>query len=196
MLSIELIGSMDKMETELDNIKSTITISLGTKNKLRKLKGGNSYENIINHLIILKNQVSHHSENVIELQQFKRKSGIYSFKQFKVLFLYNTFTESRNFIFDIRIKTAREAGKRIPIKEFIRRFNQDNDLLRTEYHIYFQLLETAIRKEIEPLFKHNGRFEDYFSWKEEFNMLNLSKRTFEEDVMDKLKNYKYGEGEL
>ena len=196
MLLIESINSINKMETELDNIKSTITISLGTKNKLRKLKGSNSYEDFINHLVRLRNQVAHHSDNFIELQKFRRKQGIYSFKQFKVLFAYNQFTESRNFVFDIQIKTVREAGKRIPVKQLIRRFDSKKDLLRTEYYIYFQLLETAIKKDIESLFKHNGRFEDYFSWEEEFNMLNLPKRTFEEDVMDKLKNYKYNKGEL
>ncbi len=37
---------------ELDKIKSSITISLGTKNRLRKEKGSMSYEEYINYLLI------------------------------------------------------------------------------------------------------------------------------------------------
>ena len=36
---------------ELDRIKSTITISLGLKNRLREAKGGASYEVFIAHLL-------------------------------------------------------------------------------------------------------------------------------------------------
>ena len=55
-------------------------------------------------------------------------------------------------------------------------------------------LKTAIKNEIEPLFRHKGRFEDYFSWEQEFRTLNISKKSFEEDVMEKLKSYEYGAG--
>ncbi len=47
------------MNTELDRIKSTITISLGTKNRLRELKGSQSYENFINYLLRTRNEVVH-----------------------------------------------------------------------------------------------------------------------------------------
>ena len=50
---------------ELDQIKSTITISLGTKNRIRQMKGGQSYEEFINHLIRLRNQTVHNGGNFI-----------------------------------------------------------------------------------------------------------------------------------
>jgi len=92
-----------------------------------------------------------------------------------------------NFIFDIQINTVRENGKKISFNNFKRK----NPL---EYKLYFELLKTAIQNEIEPLFRHKGRFEDYFSWEQEFRMLNISKKSFEEDVMDRLNNYSYRQG--
>ena len=177
------------MKSELDRIKSTITISLGAKNRLRKLKGSQSYEEFINHLIRLRNQTAPKSDNLIEIQKFQRKKGIYSFENYKILFSYNQFNNSPNFIFDIQINTIRENGKKISFNDFKRK-----NPLTIEYKIYFELLKTAIQNEIEPLFRHKGRFEDYFSWEREFRILNISKKSFEEDVMDKLNNYNYGQG--
>jgi len=175
------------MKSELDRIKSTITISLGAKNRLRKLKGSQSYEEFINYLIRLRNQPAHKSDNLIEIQKFQRKNGIYSFENYKILFSYNHFNNSPNFIFDIQINTIRENGKKISFNNFKRK-----KPLIIEYKIYFELLKTAIQNEIEPLFRHKGRFEDYFLWEQEFRMLNISKKSFEEDVMDKLNNYEQG----
>jgi hypothetical protein len=180
------------MATELDRIKSTITISFGTKNRLRALKGSYSYEEYINHLIRSRNKTAQ-EENMIELQKFTKKQAIHTTGRYKILFEYNQFSSSPNFIFDIKINIIREEGKIIPLGEFLTISAQKKDLRDREYSIYFELLQTAIQKEIEPLFKHNGRFEDHFSWQKEFEMLNLPKRAFEEDVMDKLNSYRYGE---
>ena len=175
---------------ELDKIKSTITISLGAKNRLRKLKGSQSYEDYINYLVRLRKQTMYVSENRIEIQRFKRTKGIYSFGHCKILFSYNQFNHSPNFIFDIKIETIRVNGKKVNWNYFIRRIATHTDLLIEEYQIYFELLSIAIQNEIESLFMHKGRFEDYFSWEEEFKILNLGNKSFEEDVMDKLNNYK------
>lgn len=185
-----------KMNSELDRIKSTITISLGTKNRLRKDKGSKSYEDYINYLMRLRNQKINKADNLIELQKFQRKKGLYSFENYKILFSYNQFNNSPNFIFDIKIELVRENGNRIEFKRFIKETssNTNTDILTTEYKTYFELLKTAIRNEVEPLFRHNGRIEDHFSWKEEFKLLNLSDKSFEEDVMEKLNNYKSGLG--
>lgn len=192
IIYIAIIGVIKMNNSELDKIKTTITISLGTKNRLRKNKGSNSYEKYINYLIRLRDQTSN-GENLIELQKFIRKQAIYSIEQYKILFEYNRFNNSPNFIFDIKINIIREAGKIITLKEFFANFSPEHDLAYKEYALYFRLLETAIQNEIEPLFKHNGRFEDHFSWQNEYKLLNLSEKSFEEDVMDKLKSYKYGE---
>ncbi|HLD18430.1 MAG TPA: hypothetical protein VJB90_00260 [Candidatus Nanoarchaeia archaeon] len=194
----------------MDKIKSTITISLGSKNRLRELKGGSSYEQYINYLMRLRNQSAHNGENYIELQKFNRKKGIYSFENFKILFNYNQFNNSPNFFFDISLDSIRENGEKTSIQVLFKKIKENNnrpfsgsdgdpELVNPhtgEYKLYFQLLTVAIQNEVEPLFKHNGRFEDHFSWEQEFNLLNLPKKSFEEDVMEKLRNYKNGLGEL
>jgi len=182
------------MDSELDRIKSTITISLGTKNKLRKLKGSQSYEDLINYLIRLRNQTIHYGDNTIELQEFQRVKGLYSLEEFKILFSYNKFNSSQNFIFDISIDTIRENGEIISQREFLRKLMMKLNKGRSEayYTVYFKLLERAIQIEIEPLFRHNGRFEDYFSWEEELKILNLPKKSFEEDIKEKLREFKLG----
>lgn len=181
---------------ELDQIKSTITISLGTKNRIRQMKGGQSYEEFINHLIRLRNQTVHNGGNFIEIQNFRRKKGIYTHDEFKILFSYNEYNNSLNFIFDIKLETVRQDGEITSFQKFIASFSSKSDMLTLEYEIYFELLKIAIQNEIEPLFKHNGRFEDRFSWEEEFKILNLPKKSFEEDVTEKLRQYQYSQGVL
>ena len=173
------------MNSELDRIKSTITISLGLKNRIREVKGSASYEAFIAQLLRTRNEVAH-TENYIELQKFQRKEKVYSFDDFKVVFSYNTYNQSQNFIFDIHISNIREEGRNILTISF------GNEQLQSEYKLYFELLTLAIQNEIEPLFKHNGRFEDYGLWQKEFELLGLPKKAFENDVMEKLNDYKSG----
>ncbi|MDP2750603.1 MAG: hypothetical protein Q8O89_07270 [Nanoarchaeota archaeon] len=173
------------MNTELDKVKSTITISLGLKNRLREAKGSASYEAFIAQLIRTRNELTH-KDNYIELQKFQRKEKVYSFGDFKVLFSYNKYNQSQNFIFDIQISKIREEGRNILTISF------GNEQLQSEYKLYFELLTLAIQNEIEPLFKHNGRFEDYGLWQKEFGLLGLPEKAFENDVMEKLNDYKNG----
>ncbi len=180
------------MITELDNVKSTITISLGTKNRLRNLKGSRNYEDFINYLIRLRNEsVYEPIINTIEFQQFQRKKGLFYHDNFNILFSYNKYNRSPNFRFDITIEVIRENGQKINLNEFIRKLsnNSNKDYLNIEYRLYFQLLEKTIQEEIEPRYKHNGRFEDYFSWEKELEILNMPKKAFEEDVMEKLRQF-------
>ncbi len=187
-----------KMERELDKHITTISLSFGTKNKLRKLKGGMSYEKIINQLLNLRNQLIHNpnysnsKENYIEIQNFTRKKAVYHNKNYSFLFSYNQFNYSPNFVFDTNIECVREKGKIIPFEDYIKKNSEKDKEEKTKYRIYFKLLETAICKEIEPFFKHNGAFEDVFSWKMEFRILGLQKRAFQEDLLDKLDEYDAG----
>jgi len=173
------------MNTELDKVKSTITISLGLKNRMRDLKGGASYESFIAQLLRSRNELVH-GNNYVEIQKVQRKEKVYSFDTFKVVFSYNKYNQSPNFVFDIQITNIREEGKNILNIHF------GNDKLKSGYKLYFELLTVAIQNEIEPLFKHHGRFEDYGLWKKEFGLLGLSKKSFETDVMEKLYDYKNG----
>jgi hypothetical protein len=186
------------MESKLDKIKSTITISLGTKNRLRELKGGQSYEEYINYLIRLRNKQTHGKENLIEFQKFNRKKGIFSFDKFKILFEYNEYNGSNNFTFDLSIGTVRKSGKKTSFQNYLNELdkNEKKVSLTIEYKTYFELLQIAIQKEIDKLFKHKGRFEDHFSWKQEFRILNLPKKSLNEDVIEKLNSYEHGQSEL
>lgn len=178
------------MISELDKIKSTITISLGTKNRLRALKSSMSYEDYINYLLRTRNRLAHGSENLIEINKYGRNKGIYNFEDYKILFSYNKYNDSSNFIFDIKIENVRKGGNLILYSEFITNISIKSvqNPLKIEYRLYFELLSTAIKNEIEPMFKHNGRFEDVYSWKEEFKLLNLPDNSLSEDVVDKLNN--------
>ena len=176
------------MNSELDKIKSTITISLGTKNRLRKLKGGQSYEDYINYLLRVRNQKEPKADNQIEIQKFERKTGVYSFEDFKIVFTYNEYNQSQNFIFDISVNKVRKKGKLISFEKYLKGVSKKSGINppKIENKDYFQLLQIAIQQEIEPLFKHKGRIEDYYLWEQEFKVLNLPKKSLEEDVMDKL----------
>lgn len=173
------------MNTELDKVKSTITISLGLKNRLRDVKGSSSYEEYIAQLLRMRNELAHNG-NYIELQKFQRKEKVYSSDDLKVVFSYNKYNQSPNFVFDIQVSNIRQDGQNILTISF------GNDELQSGYRLYFELLTLAIQTEIEPLFKHKGRFEDYYSWQKEFERLGLSSKAFENDVMEKLNDYKNG----
>ena len=193
------------MKSELDKIKSTITLSLGTKNRLRKLKGNLTYEEFINKLLRSKNEIVH-SNNYIEVQKFIRKDLVYSSDNLQVVFSFNQYNYSPNFIFDIKIKSVRENGKRIisglgfksntfpPAYGFESNishphFGVKSTRIYYDYKIYFDILTLTIQNEIDIIFKHKGRWEDYDLWKIEFEKLGLSKNAFENDVMEKLDDY-------
>ncbi len=178
------------MNTALDKVKSSITISLGLKNRLRDAKGSASYEAFIAQLLRIQSHEIH-KDNYLEIQKFQRKEKVYSFNTVKIIFSYNHYEPSQNFIFDIQIKTIREKGQLISLSTFFATL-LGNGQLRTSYKLYFDLLTFAIQSEIEPLFSHHGRFEDYNLWLKEFTLLGLSSKTFENDVMEKLINYKNG----
>ena len=182
----------DYMTDEFDKIKTTITISLYTKNKLRELKGNMSYEDFINHLIRSKEKNSIGNKNYIELQTLKRGKVTYSIDEYKILFSYNEHNQSDHFQFDIDIELVRKQGKKISFEQLLDQLNTADSSNKIEFTIYFKLLEYVIQKEIEPIYTHKGRFEDHYLWDVEFKKLGLPKTSFEEDVLMKLKNYEKG----
>jgi len=118
------------------------------------------------------------------LQKFERREIVYSFEDYKVIFSCNKYNRSLNFVFDIQINNIRQGGKKILDLKY-------NDV-QSGYRLYFELLALAIQNEIEPLFKHKGRFEDYYSWQKEFERLGLSAKAFDNDVMERLNDFKSG----
>jgi hypothetical protein len=188
----------NKYKSRLDDVKSTITISMGTKNRLRTIKGNMSYEEFINYLIQIRNEKSHEildNSNMIEYNKFKRVESTFSDEDnYKIIFLYNKFFPSDNFRFDIEIKNVIYKGERINYESFLREnlIHKNISNKELELDIYFKLLSFIIKLDILPNFKHKGSFKDYFSWKEEFKMLRLSDRSFEEDVMEKLEDFQRG----
>lgn len=196
---------INNFKSELDNVKTTITLSMGTKNRLRSIKGNMGYEDFINYLINMKNGFFHSKmPNAIELIKFERDESTFSEENHKIIFSYNKFIYSNSFRFDIKIESAICGGKRIPCKNFFENnksckkgskimvYEKKNDYLSIDANIYFKILSQAIRQEILSTFKHNGTFKDYFSWKNEFKMLGLPNSAFEEDVMEKLESFHGG----
>ena len=171
---------------EFDKIKTTITVSWGTKNRLKNLKGSLSYEKYINKLIKIK--TIHSKENYIEFQKFERRKALLRVHEFTVLFDYNKYNNSENFIFDINILKIRKKGTKINLKELLLDYKQYQE--KAQCQLYFELLYVAITQEIDNLFLHKGLMWDYALWEEEFNILNLPKKSFQEDVMEKIENYK------
>jgi len=151
-----------------------------------------SYEEYINYLIRTKDNNKITSKNHIELQKIKRKKAIHTLDKYKIIFSYNEYNHSDHFQFDIEIEMVRKKGTPIPVHQFLEEHNMNNSSLKTEFSVYFKLLEYAIQKELEPIFTHKGRFEDHYSWKKEFQNLGLPSSSFEEDVAVKLHNYQKG----
>ncbi|MFH1211997.1 MAG: hypothetical protein V1659_03650 [Candidatus Woesearchaeota archaeon] len=178
--------------SELDQIKTTITVSLGLKNRLRDMKGSQSYEDYIGYLIRSRNKIFY--DNSIELQKFERKQTVCTFEGYKIVFSYNKYNNSENFIFDISFDLIREplSGEKISFEEFSKNVLSPLGGQGLIYKVYFELLAKAIQNEIEPLFRHKARFEDSHSWNKEFEMLGLSTRAFTHDVMDKLNDFEKG----
>lgn len=186
------------MKSHLDNIKSTITISLGLKNRLREMKGSFSYEEYIAQLIrYIKTATEENglkkSGNYTEIVKYNRKTDVYSLEDFKIVFSYNEFINTSIFRFDIGIDYVRDKGKKISKQDFIKKIKNKDNSLKWNYELYFNLLITCIKRDIEPMFKHKGRIEDYYNWKKEFNSLGLGRTSYEEDVMEKLEDYERGE---
>ena len=180
------------MKTELDRIPSTITLPLGLKNRIRKLKGSMTYEQYLTKLLRLRNEVPH-STNKIELVEFERKNLVFFFAGFKVLLDYNTLNDSPTHIFNIRIKRVLYYNKDSKIQDLINEFGTKKEsYISKSYAFYFEILSSVIRQETKIPFKHKGRFEDYDLWSQEFKNLDLSKKALEYDVKDKLIDYQSG----
>ncbi|MFH1589698.1 MAG: hypothetical protein ABIB43_03990 [archaeon] len=180
------------MKTELDRIPSTITLSLGLKNRIRKLKEDMTYEQYLTQLIRLRNELVH-SANKIELVEFERRNLIFFYAGFKVLFDYNKLNNSSSHIFDIRIKRVLYKGEKSNLKELIDAYKEkDRSFLVKSYCLYFEFLNIVIREETKLQFNHRGRFEDYYLWEQEFKKAGLSKKSYEYDVKDRLIDYESG----
>jgi hypothetical protein len=180
------------MKTDLDNIPSTITLSLGLKNRIRKLKGSMTYEQFLAQLIRSRTTAAQ-SENSIELIEFERKSMTYSDFGFNILFDYNKLIDSASHIFDIRIKRILHKGKDVDMGDVLEVIKgTKNEPIERSYWLYFQLLFIAIREETKIPFNHKGRIEDYELWKQEFKNLGLSEKAYENDVKNKLIEYENG----
>jgi len=163
----------------LDDIKTTITISMGTKNRLRELKGPLSHEEYLKKLL---NQ----GNNWIEVTKFKRKKMIYIAFGLRFLFSYNKFVRSKNFRFDISVQSVYYLdGKSKSYKKYLDAFPGTLKNL-TEKQNYFWILEYLIKNELDSQFRHKGTVDDSETWKKEFDILNLPDICFKEDVLDKL----------
>ncbi len=191
------------MIREIDRIPSTITISMGLKNKIRKLKGNRTYEEFLS--AIIRNKEEQIEGNSMELIEFERKNLTLFKWSFSILVEYNALNNSRTHIFDTRIKRIIHQGKEINLKKMIkivaeRAFSTDKIinnykelLIYIAYEkIYKEIIETIIREETKANFSHRGRFVDFELWKKEFENLNLSRKAYETDIYKKIMDYRSG----
>ncbi len=176
------------MKTELDTIPSTITISLGLKNRIRQQKGKMTYEQYLSLLLRQGTQdITTGSEtSTLEVTEFERVSHVYTVDDTQILFDYNKVEATPQHIFDIGIRKVIKNGR----KTMLNTITQGS--VRAEYELYFALLESAVREETMTTFTHRGRFEDYGLWAQEFENMGLSQKALEYDVKDKLQDYENG----
>ena len=182
------------IRTEFDNITSTISVSMGLKNRIRKLKGSMTYEQYLNH--ILRNQdepTRNETANRIEIARFDRKTLVHNHGEYKLILQYNEPTDSDNHIFDISIERVLHKGQDTTMDEFLKAYQSKHEgKVAKSYDLYFQLLETVINRETKIRFKHKGRIEDHEQWKKEFDNLGLTRKAYEYDIQDKLTDYESG----
>jgi hypothetical protein len=157
---------------------------------MRSLKGSLSYEQFVAQLMREKSEPT--LPNQIEFTKFERKERVLYINDYMIIYEYNAFNRASGHFFDIILKKVRKNGKAIELKNFLENYEPKRSILERSYFLYFKIIESIIKEEIEPIFKHNGRFEDYFSWENEFNALGLSKNSFENDVMIKLRKMSQG----
>jgi hypothetical protein len=181
---------MEKTESYLDKVQTTISVSMKTKNDMKKLKEEMSYDEFIRFLMRnnFKKNISN-NQNLILKTNFERTDGFYSNEDFNFIFSYNKYVDVPNFRFDIELKTIRKKGKQISFEKYLKE--------RDYFKDYFKILEVVIKNEIDSMFSFSkyGRsdYKDYQSWKNYFKKLGLSQTSYEEDVKEKLDNYVKGE---
>ena len=181
------------MRKEFDNITSTISVSMGLKNRIRKLKGSMTYEQYLNHLLRHQDEPTRNeTANRIEIARFDRKTLVNYYGDYKLLIEYNELTDSDNHIFDISIERVLHQGQDTTMDEFLNIYGSNQGKVAKSYDLYFQLLETVINQETKIRFKHKGRFEDREQWKKEFDNLELTRKAYEYDVQNKLTDYESG----
>ncbi|OVE74815.1 hypothetical protein BVX95_01085 [archaeon D22] len=191
-----------KMVSELDKVKTTITVSLGTKNRLRDEKGSDSYEDFINYLLRIykqknqKNLTTNPDQDIksfVDIIQHKRKKAVLLEDGVSFTYSYNEYVNSVAFHFDIQLEKIRDHGQQISVEGYFtsqpKVWRSSAELLRDKYKLYFKILEHAIQREIDSMYAHSGKFEDHYNWQKEFRLLGLSLKSFDEDVMEKLKGY-------
>lgn len=165
------------------DIPTSITISMGLKNRIRERKGERTYEEFLTQLLEEKQQDI--PRNRIELTQFNRKTFVTDWKDQRIQVKYNELIPSPSHRFDIQIVRTLREGK--PLRpEDIRETVQES------YERYFTILQKVISKEKKMRFTHKGRIEDADRWKEEFRRVGLSRIAYEDDVAEKLQEYEQG----
>jgi len=127
----------------------------------------------------------------IELQKFERKRVVCYLSRYSLVFSYNRYKNVPNFQFDVSLKTIRENGKEVQFSVFLSWLAKMKGWSKVEAdcRVYFHLLEHVIQQEVEPMFRHKGLFADHYNWEQEFKILVLPNKCFQEDVMGKLEEF-------
>ncbi len=211
-----LLGNGD-FKRGLEDLKTTLTLSLGTKKKLDKLNSEHlSYDVLINNLIrevetlnkILKemrNTAVHEmdSESIyVNLLQYKRKIKVFKWMNYNVTYSYNQYVINEDdFEFALKIDSVRYKGEPIPLKDYHLRFARmssnfnNNDLeinaVYGEIVVYFTLLDHLIKEtfSIKSTRISKDKIFEPIYWEFVLSKLKLPGKVIPNDIREKAQDF-------
>lgn len=202
--------------SSLNELKSTITVSLGTKKKLDSINNNKlSYDNLITDLVeknnylleeikLLKQGVAKSKIQAISLKltEYARKNEIIRYSDFIIVYSYNKYVgEQEDFEFYINIDKIRYKGNEIDKKQFYRdmciylgyygKLNSDKlAVIVGEMVIYFTILTELIKRYFNKSFKVSTDLaSEPKYWEYTLGKIKLPEKVLSEDVMDKVESF-------
>lgn len=202
--------------SSLNEIISTIRVSLGTKKKLDSINNNKlTYDNLITDLIeknkylteemkLLKQEVTKNKMQAISLKlnEFARKNEIIRYADFMIIYSYNKYVgEPEDFEFYIDIDKIRYKGDEYDKKQFYRdmciylgyygKLNSDKlAVIVGEMVIYFTILTQLIKTNFNKNLKvSTGLASEPRYWEYTLGKIKLPEKVLREDVMDKVESF-------
>ncbi len=202
--------------SSLNEIISTIRVSLGTKKKLDLINNNKlTYDNLITDLIeknkylteeikLLKQEVTKSKMQAISLKlnEFARKNEIIRYADFMIIYSYNKYVgDSEDFEFYINIDKIKYKGEEFDKKQFYRdmciylgyygKLNSDKLAeIVGEMVIYFTILTELIKTNFNKNFKVSTDLaSEPKYWEYTLGKIKLPEKVLSEDVIDKVQSF-------
>lgn len=202
--------------SSLNEIISTIRVSLGTKKKLDSMNINKlTYDNLITDLIeknnylteeikLLKQEVTKSKMQAISLKltEYARKNEIIRYSDFMIIYSYNKYVgEQEDFEFYVNIDKIKYKGEDFDKKQFYRdmciylgyygKLNSDKlAVIVGEMVVYFTILTELIKKNFNKNFKVSTDLaSEPKYWEYTLGKIKLPEKVLREDVMDKVESF-------